>query len=153
MRPYPVKGASGARAPAMSADVAAIFAAYPAAVRAKLKAVRRLIFDIAKTTDGVAPLQETLKWGEPAYLPATPKIGSTIRLGWKRSAPDHCAVFFHCQTTLIGTFRTLFADEFAFEGNRALLLRLSAPLPKQQLAACVAMALTYHRDKLKRDRR
>jgi hypothetical protein len=54
-----------------------------------------------------------------------------------------------CQTTLIGTFRTLFADDFAFEGNRALLLKLSDPLPEQPLAACVAMALTYHRDKRK----
>jgi Domain of unknown function (DU1801) len=133
----------------MPADVAEIFAAYPAAIRTKIKAVRQLIFDVAKTTAGVGPLQETLKWGEPAYLPVATKTGSTIRLGWKRSAPEHCAVYFHCQTTLIGTFRTLFADEFAFEGNRALLLKLSDPLPQQPLAACVAMALTYHRDQRK----
>jgi hypothetical protein len=61
--------------------------------------------------------------------------------------PQHCAVYFHCQTTLIGTFRRLFGDEFAFEGNRALLLKLSGPLPRVPLAACVAMALTYHRNK------
>ena len=91
----------------MPADVAEVFTAYPVAIRVKLKAVRQLIFDVAKTIEGVAPLQETLKWGEPAYLPAAPKIGSTIRLGWKRSAPEHCAVHFHCQTALIGTFRTL----------------------------------------------
>jgi Domain of unknown function (DU1801) len=133
----------------MPTDVAEIFAAYPAAIRTKLKAVRQLIFEVAKTTKGIAPLQETLKWGEPAYLPAAPKIGSTIRLGWKHSAPEHCAVYFHCQTTLISTFRTLFADDFAFEGNRALLLKLSDPLPEEPLAACVAMALTYHRDKRK----
>jgi hypothetical protein len=133
----------------MPTDVAEIFAAYPAAIRTKLKAVRQLIFEVAKTTAGVAPLQETLKWGEPAYMPAAPKIGSTIRLGWRHSAPEHCAVYFHCQTTLIGTFRMLFADEFAFEGNRALLLKISDPLPEEPLAACVAMALTYHRDKLK----
>jgi hypothetical protein len=77
----------------MPVDVAEIFAAYPAAIRTKLKAVRQLIFEVAKTTDGIAPLQETLKWGEPAYLPAASKIGSTIRLGWKRSAPEHCAVY------------------------------------------------------------
>jgi hypothetical protein len=87
------------------------------------------------------------KWGEPAYLPAAPRTGSAIRLGWKRSAPNCCAVYFHCKTTLIGTFRTLFADEFGFEGNRALLLKLSDPLPQKPLAACLAMALTYHRDK------
>jgi hypothetical protein len=133
----------------MPADVAEIFTAYPPAIRVKLKAVRQLIFDVAKTIEGVAPLQETLKWGEPAYLPAAPKIGSTIRLGWRGSAPEHCAVYFHCQTALIGTFRTLFAGEFTFEGNRALLLELSDPLPEEPLAACIAMALTYHRDKRK----
>ena len=127
--------------------VAAIFAAYPAGIRRKLKEVRQLIFEVANTTEGIAPLQETRKWGEPAYLPAKRRTGSTIRLGWKRSAPERCAVYFHCQTTLIGTFRTLFADEFAFEGNRALLLRTSEPLPEAPLAACVAMALTYHRHK------
>jgi hypothetical protein len=131
----------------MPTEVASIFAAYPTAIRNKLKEVRQLIFEVAKTTEGIAPLKETLKWGEPAYLPAKPRIGSTIRLGWKRSAPEHCAIYFHCQTTLIGTFRTLFADEFAFEGNRALLLRPSEPLPEAPLAACVAMALTYHRNK------
>jgi hypothetical protein len=62
---------------------------------------------------------------------------------------EHCAVYFHCQTALIGTFRTLFAGEFTFEGNRALLLKLSDPLPEEPLAACIAMALTYHRDKRK----
>jgi hypothetical protein len=131
----------------MPEEVAAIFAAYPPGIRQKLRQVRQLIFEVAKTTEGIAPLQETLKWGEPAYLPAKPRTGSTIRLGWRRSAPEHCAVYFHCQTTLIGTFRTLFADEFGFEGNRALLLRTSEPLPEAPLAACVAMALTYHRNK------
>jgi hypothetical protein len=131
----------------MPADVAKIFASYPFEIRTKLKEVRRLIFEVAKTNAGVAPLRETLKWGVPAYLPAKPRTGSTIRLGWKRAAPQHCTVYFHCQTTLIGTFRTLFADEFAFEGNRALLLKLAGPLPRVPLAACVAMALTYHRNK------
>jgi hypothetical protein len=131
----------------MPANVADIFAAYPAAIRKKLKQVRQLIFAVAKTHEGIAPLQETLKWGEPAYLAAKPRTGTTIRLGWKRSAPEHCAVYFNCQTTLIGTFRALFADDFAFESNRALLLKLSDPLPEVPLAACLAMAFTYHRDK------
>jgi hypothetical protein len=131
----------------MPADVAEIFASYPLAIRTKLKEVRQLIFEVARTNEGVAPLRETLKWGVPAYLPAKPRTGSTIRLGWMSAAPKHCAVYFHCQTRLIGTFRRLFASEFMFEGNRALLLKLSGPLPRIPLAACVAMALTYHRNK------
>jgi hypothetical protein len=46
----------------MPADVAEVFTAYPVAIRVKLKAVRQLIYDVAKTIEGVAPLQETLKW-------------------------------------------------------------------------------------------
>jgi hypothetical protein len=108
--------------------------------------VRALIFVAAKSAD-VGPLQETLKWNEPAYLPCAANIGSAVRLGWKPTAPERCAIYFHCKTTLIGTFRTLFADEFKFEGNRALLLNIVDPLAEQPLAKCIAMALTYHRDK------
>jgi Domain of unknown function (DU1801) len=133
----------------MPADVAAVFDTYPADIRAKLIAVRRLIFATAGAIEDLGPLEETLKWGEPAYLTKA-RTGSTIRLGWKRTAPHRCAVYFHCKTTLIGTFRTLFVDEFAFEGNRALLLNISDPLPEKPLTACLAMALTYHRDKRRR---
>ena len=54
---------------------------------ARLMTLRALIFDVAAKTDGVGALDETLKWGEPAYLTRS-KSGSTIRLGWKASAPD-----------------------------------------------------------------
>jgi hypothetical protein len=80
--------------------------------------------------------------GGLAYLAPKPGTGTTIRLGWKRSLPEHCAVYFNCQTTLIGIFRMFFAGDFAFEGNRTLLLKLSEPLPEVPLAACLAMALT-----------
>jgi len=43
--------------------VAAVFAAYPARVRAKLLALRRLILETAAKTPGVGALEETLKWG------------------------------------------------------------------------------------------
>jgi hypothetical protein len=51
------------RTDTMPANVAEVFAAYPPSVRAKLMAVRRLIFEVAATTKGVGPLQETLKMG------------------------------------------------------------------------------------------
>jgi hypothetical protein len=131
----------------MPVDVAETFDTYPPAIRAKLVAVRQLIFEVAEAIEDVGPLEETLKSGEPAYLPAARSTGSAVRLGFKRSAPERYGVYFHCKTTLVGTFRTLFADEFAFEGNRALLLKASEPLPEKSLATCVAMALTYHRAK------
>jgi len=93
--------------------VAETFESYPPQIRSKLLTLRELIYRTAAQTDGVGDLEETLKWGEPAYLTIN-KSGSTIRLGWKKSAPAQYALYFHCQTNLIETFRTLFPNEFKF---------------------------------------
>jgi hypothetical protein len=86
-----------------------------------------------------------LKWGEPAYRTEA-NSGSTIRLGRAKSSVGACAVLFNCRTTLVKTFRSQFPDEFAFQGNRAILLDPSAPLPAMlPLAICLALAMTYHR--------
>ena len=131
--------------PAQEAAVAEVFASYPLAIRAKLMAVRTLIYNNADA-EGVGPITETLKWGEPAYLTSQSKSGSTIRLGWKPSAPAQYAVYFNCRTTLVDTFRTVF-PELNFDGNRAIVLEESSDLPADSLAVCIAAALTYHRRK------
>ena len=59
--------------------VAQVFEDYPATVRQRLLALRELILQTAATTAGVGKLEETLKWGEPAYVTAESKGGSTIR--------------------------------------------------------------------------
>ena len=51
-----------------NAAVAQAFAAYPPAMRRKLLALRELIFKTAASTKGVGKLEETLRWGEPAYI-------------------------------------------------------------------------------------
>src|SRR5690606_40349680 len=121
------------------------FEAYPPAIRHQLMALRELIFRTAASTPGVGELEETLKWGEPAYLTTRSKSGSTIRIGWKKSRPNEYAMYFNCQTTLVDTFRSLFPDDFQFEGNRALVFHDSKAVPTDALAFCVAAALTYHR--------
>lgn len=133
--------------PAMTAEIVKVFATYPAAIRSKLMALRQLIFDTAAATEGVGPIEETLKWGEPAYLTTATGSGSTIRLGWKPSAPSRYAVYFHCKTSLVDTFRAIYGDDFIFEGNRAIVFQASDHMPIMPLAACMAMALTYHRNK------
>jgi hypothetical protein len=110
-------------------------------------ALRRLIFTTAQRTAGVGPLDESLRWGEPAYLTAQSGSGSTIRLGWKRARPEHVALYFHCQTSLVQTFRTLFPNTFTYEGNRAILLRIGEPVDTQALALCISAALRYQLDK------
>lgn len=129
----------------MPTDVAAAFAAFPADVRARLMEIRGLTFATASTTEGVGPLTETLKWGEPAYLTEATGSGATIRLGQVGSAPSQCAVFFNCRTTLVETFRERFPEVFRFQKNRAILLDPSGPLPRTELALCIGMALVYHR--------
>ncbi len=133
--------------PFQNAVVAQAFKAYPPNIRAKLLALRELIFKVAISTPGIGPLEEALKWGEPAYLTSQTKSGSTVRIGWKSSSPTQYAMYFHCQTNLIDTFRTLFPSEFKFEGNRAIVFNESEAVPTDSLAFCVAAALTYHRNK------
>ena len=127
--------------------VAAVFESFPPAIRPKLLALRQLIYETAQSTEGVGPLTETLKWGEPAYLTEASGSGTTIRIGWKAAAPTRYAMYFHCRTHLVDTFRSLFPSEFRFDGNRALVFEDSDPMPRQPLSNCIAMALTYHRNK------
>jgi hypothetical protein len=124
--------------------VVRVFDAYPEHVRRAMLALRELIFDTAARTDGVDELEETLKWGEPAYLTAKSKSGTTVRIAWKEKQPERYALYVHCQTNLIDTFRTLFPHDFEFEGNRAIVFELGALLPRDTLSLCIAQALTYH---------
>jgi hypothetical protein len=133
--------------PFADATVARAFDAYPPAMRRKLLALRALIFKTAASIDGVGELQETLKWGEPAYVTAQSRSGSTIRIDWKKARPSQYAMYFHCQTNLVETFRTIFPHEFAFEGNRAIVFEAGAKVPADALSLCIAAALTYHRKK------
>jgi hypothetical protein len=129
--------------------VDAVFSAYPKPIKAKLLALRRLIFDTARTTKGVGALQETLKWGQPSYLTAETKSGSTIRIDQVKSAAHQYAVYFHCQTDLVATFRELYPTEFSYGGNRSILLNAEDDIPEPALRHCVALALTYHLNKRK----
>ena len=124
--------------------VAAIFGSYPATVRGPLLAVRALILATAAQTPGVGAVVETLKWGQPAYLPAQPHIGTTIRIDRLKTDAAGYAVFFHCQTRLVDDFRKIFRETFAFEGNRAILLSAREAVDEAALCHCFELALTYH---------
>ena len=137
------------KAAASSASaVEAVFKAYPKPVKTRLLALRRLILDTAKTTRGVGALEETLKWGQPSYLTPATKSGSTIRIDQLKAEAGQYAVYFHCQTNLVETFRELY-PELRYEGNRAILLAAEDKVPEAALRRCVALALTYHLGKRK----
>lgn len=135
------------KSPPVPGPVAEALSRHPAPVRARLLEIRGIIFAVAADTEGIGPLTETLRWGEPAYLTEISKSGITIRLGTTRSAPEACAVLFNCKTTLVENFWTHFPGDFAFEGNRALIMPIARALPHQPLKLCLRAALTYHRRK------
>lgn len=125
-------------------EVAKIFNSYPGNIRTKLMLLRQLIFDTASETEGVDTLDETIKWGEPSYIA---KGGSTIRIDWKNASPKQYAMYFHCKTKLVDTFRELYGDKFSFEGNRAIVFNVHDEVPVEELKHCISLSLTYHRRK------
>ena len=147
MKPAKKRAAAGRVArPGRAVD--AVFDACPNPVKAKLLALRRLILDTARATKGVGAIEEALKWGQPSYLTTQTGSGSTIRIDRVKSADNQLAMFFHCQTDLVATFRELY-PELAYSGNRAILLDACKKLPEAELRHCVALALTYHLRKRK----
>lgn len=131
----------------VNAAVARAFDGYSKEMRRPLLSLRRLILDTAAATPGVGALEETLKWGEPAYLTSESKSGSTVRINPKPGSDSQYALYFNCKTSLVDTFRTLFPDTFMFEGNRGIVFDVGEPLPKKELQTCISMALTYHLNK------
>ncbi len=130
----------------MDRSVRKQFDTYPDLVKPKMALLRRLIFDVAANSEGVGKLEETLKWGEPAYLTTESKSGTTIRIDWKAKHPDQYAMYVNCKTSLVDTYRSLF-PELSFEGNRAVVFDVNEPLPENEIRTCIAMALRYHIDK------
>ena len=125
-------------------NVAKVFASYPTAVRAKLMSMREAVFETAAHLDGVGPLEETLKWGQPSYLTTASGSGSTIRIDRVKSEDARVAMYFHCQTDLVATFRELYPTQMEYGGNRSILFDVAAKIPEKALRHCIGLALTYH---------
>jgi hypothetical protein len=125
-------------------SVKAVYESYPPAVRKQLLKLRELIFEVANASALIGPIEESLKWGEPAYATSVTKSGSPIRLAWKAKTPNQFAIYFICTTNLVQTFRTIFPNDFVFEKNRAIVFQLGQSLPMDELALCFESALTYH---------
>jgi hypothetical protein len=128
--------------------VASLFGGYPPAMRARLMALRELLFDTAAATAGVGTLTETLKWGQPAYLTAETGSGTTVRID-RLKAGDGYAVYFHCQSGLVGQFRELYPDAFRYQGERAIVFGVDERVPARELRHCLALAFTHHSRKKK----
>ena len=130
--------------------VASLFKAYPPAVRAKLMALRELVLDTAARTTGVGRLTETLKWGQPSYLTEETGSGTTVRID-RLKAGDGYAIYFHCQSGLVGQFRELYPDTFTLRRPTGDAFRRQGSPAGPRARHCIALALTHHlRKKAKR---
>jgi hypothetical protein len=128
-------------------DVEAVFNSYPEKIKSKLMFLRRLIFETAASIEDIGEINETLKWGEPSYLTPISKSGSTIRIAWKESKKEQYSMFFKCTANLVPAFKEKFPQKFKFEGNRCIDFNLDDDVPVKELKQCIALALTYHRNK------
>ncbi|MGI9487155.1 MAG: DUF1801 domain-containing protein [Geminicoccaceae bacterium] len=105
--------------------------------------LRDLILEVAASTPGVGPLEETLKWGQPSFLTSVSKSGTTIRIDQLSKTDDRPALFVSCQTDLIATFKEIYPESFSFQGRRAIILNADGRWPEEELRHCIALALTY----------
>jgi hypothetical protein len=129
--------------PVISEPVLSAFQNIAPAHRSTLLDVRKLIFDIASNDPRVGSIEETLRWGEPAYITTRRKTGSTIRLGVERTS-GMPALFFNCNTTLVEGFRNQFGSALKYSKNRAVLIDRTDAEIKSAMSICIASALTYH---------
>jgi hypothetical protein len=125
-------------------EVEAVFLGFKKNVRAKLMVLRQLIFDTALDVKGVGKIEETLKWGQPSYITVKPKSGTTIRIDHVKSDAGQYAMYFHCQTSLIETFRKIYPNEFIYQRNRAIIFNVGDNVSVKKLSHCILLALTYH---------
>jgi hypothetical protein len=131
----------------ISATVEAVFDRYSPALRDKLIALRTAILDVARE-ENAGPIEETLKWGQPAYLTIN-GTGTTIRIDRDGTHGGALALYVNCKSSLVGEWRERFPD-MVFGGERSLHLTLDADLDDPRLRMCISDALTYHHRKKKR---
>ncbi|MCV6600375.1 MAG: DUF1801 domain-containing protein [Cohaesibacter sp.] len=111
--------------------------------------IRTLIYGLAEKDQHIGHIIESLKWGQPSY-DTSPKTGTPIRLGILKGKrivqKPHVALFTHCQSSVMTQARLHYEDTLTFDGNRALLLPLSEPLPEAPLTHIIRVALRYRLD-------
>ncbi len=121
-----------------------VFDDLPKAMATRLLALRALVLETAAENSAIGPLEETLKWGEPAYLTSATKSGTTIRINRHKKSDNHYAMYVHCQTDLVERYKQLYGDILKFEGTRAVVFDVDQDVPTEAVKHCLAMALTYH---------
>ena len=117
---------------------------FPADLHNRLLHLRSLIFETASENPAIGKLQETLKWGEPAFLTTATKSGTTIRINRHKKSDSKYALYVHCQTNLVERYKQLYGNILEFEGDRAVVFDVDKEIPTDAVKHCIERALTYH---------
>lgn len=125
-------------------SVKAVFESYPQVIREALEDLRETILGVGDLIQGVGPLEETLKWGQPAYRFRSPDCGATIRIGTQAAGTEY-GLFLHNQTTLIDDLKALYRNRLRFSDDRAVVFAVGEVPPVEPLKHCIALALTFGR--------
>ena len=128
------------RLPLSPRSVSDVVANWPKDAQRRFQQLCAVVHEVAAGDPRVAPLTETLKWGEPSFLT---KTGTTLRIAWKAKTPDEIGLFVIFRTDLLDQTRSLYPDAFRYEGTRALFLSLAAPIPEQAVAHLASRTQTY----------
>ena len=56
-------------------------------------------------------------------------------------------MYFKCTANLVPAFKEKFPQNFKFGGNRSIDFNFNDAVPVKELKQCIALALTYHRNK------
>ena len=124
-----------------------VFESFDEPVRERLLDLREMILDEAARHPEIGDLLETLKWGQPSYLPVKPRIGTTIRIGRHSTDEGKVGLYFNCNSSLADDYKQLYPGVFEYEGRRAILIGLKGTIRETELRHCIALALTYHLNK------
>ena len=121
--------------------VSAVLDAYPEGVRAKLHILRTRIHAVAAKTEGVGPLEETLKWGQPSFVTSETNSGTTLRIAATKAGGF--GIFVPCASRVVPEFRALYPDAFRYDGNRGILFNTDSDMSNARIDMCSKSALTY----------
>lgn len=130
----------------LNPDILAAMHMWPDVAQQRLLTMRTLFIEVAETAD-IGPLDESLKWGQPAWRPKRPRTGSTLRLNWTSQAPDKLAAFVDCKTDLAAQMLTRFPESCGNDGRRCLTFPVEGALKTDAVWTLAWLTFTYHRGK------
>ncbi len=115
-----------------------VFMRVPDPARSGMLYLRDKLYEIAKTIPATKGLDESLKWGQPSYVPKS-GIGTPLRLG---QTDEGFGLFVHCQTTVISEFASL-TSNVNIDGNRGVLFTSMDEVKGSNLEPMICHAMTY----------